>query len=415
MAAGLTMNEGKKTIKIGTLFSGIGAFEEALRQLELPYSIEFACDNGEIELTPLPLKERWQYNKLEKNKESLSEEEKLEFQKLKDTISATYEDIRRECNSKLTEGEKINLIESIYKKYAPQKTNWVKKTYLQNFKVENGNFYPDVRFLDGSKYENCIDIIVGGSPCQSFSNYGKKRGLEDTRGTLFYDYARIIKEAKPRVFIYENVESILTNDHHKTWETIQEVLRSLEYDIFSEVIDAAEHDFPQKRRRLFLVGFRHDLGVTSYSFPQKKELTHTCERYLENGVVPEKYYLGKMGFEWITTFEKHRHRARVNQSVIGTQTANQQNNWTGDLRIERPRPEHYTSDRIYIGKYDFGNGLEDAVGRKLTPRECLNLMGFSPNYNIEGLSDNVIYRQSGNAIVVPVLKYIVLSLLPYLG
>ena len=108
-------------------------------------------------------------------------------------------------------------------------------------------------------------------------------------------------------------------------------------------------------------------------------------------------------------------RARGFQSVIGTLTANQQNNWTGDLRIERPKPEHYASDRIFIGKFDFGNGLEDAVARKLTPRECLNLMGFSPSYNIDGLSDNVVYRQSGNSIVVPVLKDIILTLLPYLG
>lgn len=408
------MNEGKNILKIGTLFSGIGAFEEALRQLKLQYSIEFACDNGEIELTPLPFTQRCRYNKLEKNKESLSEEEKIELQKLKDTISSTYETIRSECDSKHTEGEKIEYIESLYKKYSPQKTNWVKKTYLQNFKVENGNFYPDVRFLDGSKYENCIDIIVGGSPCQSFSNYGKKLGLEDTRGTLFYDYARIIKDAKPKVFIYENVESILTNDHHKTWETIQEVLRSLDYEIFSDVIDASEHNFPQKRRRLFLVGFRKDLSVTDYKFPETVELSHKSEEYLEKGVVPEKYYLGKKGFEWITTLEKHQHRARVNQDVIGTQTANQQQNWTGDLRIERPRPEHYANDKIYVGKFDFGQGPEDAVARKLTPRECLNLMGFSPSFNIDGLSDNVVYRQAGNSIVVPVLKDIVETLLPYL-
>ncbi len=402
-------------LKIGTLFSGIGAFEEALNQLGLPYSIEFACDNGEIELIPLPAKERTKYRDLEKRAKTLSEEEKLQYQELRDKISAINEEIRQRCYQMPTKQERIEYVDSIYKKYTVNKFNWVKKTYLQNFDVKAEDFHPDVRFLKGSEYENQIDIIVGGSPCQSFSNYGKKRGLEDTRGTLFYDYARIIQEAKPKIFIYENVESILTNDHRKTWETIEDVLRSLDYNIFHKVIDSADHNFPQKRRRLFLVGFRHDLAVTEYSFPKEKDLTQTAEQYLEQGDIPEKYYLGEMGFKWITTLEKHQHRARVNQSVIGTQTANQQNNWTGDLRIERPKPEHYASDRIFIGKFDFGNGLEDAVARKLTPRECLNLMGFSPSYNIDGLSDNVVYRQSGNSIVVPVLKDIILTLLPYLG
>lgn len=408
------MKEGKNILRVGTLFSGIGAFEEALNQLHIPYSIQFACDNGEIELIPLPPQERKEYRELEKRSKHLTEGESLIYNQYRERISGINDDIRSLCYSMPTKGERNEYVDRLYKRYSPFSHDWVKKAYLQNYHVNEDDFHTDVRFLKGSDYANEVDIIVGGSPCQSFSNYGKKRGLDDTRGTLFYDYARIINEARPKVFIYENVESILTIDKRKAWEVIQDVFRSLDYNIFYDVVDAAEHDFPQKRRRLFLIGIRNDLGVVDYAFPAKKPLTHKSTEYLETGPVPNKYYLGKKGFEWITTLEKHQHRARVNQDVIGTQTANQQSNWTGDLRIEHPSPEHYHDERIYIGQYDFGSGMEDAVARRLTPRECLNLMGFSPSFNIDGLSDVVVYRLAGNSIVVPVLKDIIVSILPYL-
>ena len=146
-----------------------------------------------------------------------------------------------------------------------------------------------------------------------------------------------------------------------------------------------------------------------------KKLTKKSTDFLEKGPIPLKYYLGEGGFTWITTYEKHKRRSRVNQDIIGCQTANQQDNWIGDFRIEHPLPEHYADPRIFIGKYDFqdGKGMVDAVGRKLTPRECLRLMGFSDKFRIV-VDDHQAYHQSGNSIVVPVLKEIILTLIPYL-
>ena len=108
-------------------------------------------------------------------------------------------------------------------------------------------------------------------------------------------------------------------------------------------------------------------------------------------------------------------RSRVNQDIIGCQTANQQDNWIGDFRVERPLAHHYKNGKIYIGKFDFndGEGMVDAVGRKMTPRECMNLMGFDDTFKIV-VSDSIAYRHAGNSIVVPVLKEIINSLLKYL-
>lgn len=121
--------------------------------------------------------------------------------------------------------EKKKYVDRLYHGREPQ--NKVKTSYMANYKVNEENFHWNVSFLDGRQYEGQVDLFVGGSPCQSFSLVGKQRGLEDTRGTLFYEYARLIAEIKPKVFIYENVKALLSNDDGKTWETVSRVFTEL--------------------------------------------------------------------------------------------------------------------------------------------------------------------------------------------
>jgi len=402
-----------KPLRVGTLFSGIGAFEEALRQLKLPHEIAFACDNGEIELVPLEGNERKEYKDLDKRARKLNEEEKIRFKELKDKLVQTNEDIRNKCYAMRSKSERTKYVNELYRKYEGSTTNWVRKAYLANNEMKEEDFHTDVRFMKGSDYKGKVDILVGGSPCQSFSTYGKKLGLEDTRGTLFYDYARIIKESQPKIFIYENVSGLLTHDKKRTWATMRSVWESLGYHLEFQILNAEDFNHPQLRRRLFLIGFREDVYKMDYSFPKPKELKKTASDFIEKKPVDDIYYLGKKGFEWVTDPNKNMRRARVNQAVVGCQTATQQDNWTGDLRVERPQPHHYDDPRIYVGQYDFGHGLEDAVARKMTPRECLRLMGFSDKFKIV-VKDGIAYRHSGNSIVVPVLKEIMKTLLPYL-
>lgn len=402
-------------ITVGTLFSGIGAFEEALKQLDIPHNIKFACDTGEIELIPLDDKtDRRTYQDLNRRVRKLNTEEKVSYESYKQIISQRIEDIRQVCYDLPSKQERSTYVNQIYKQYEGDRRNFVKESYLANYDIDPDDFHTDIRFMRGDDYAGELDILVGGSPCQSFSTYGKKLGLEDARGTLFYDYARIIQETNPKIFIYENVAAIRTNDNGRTWETMLSVWESLGYKIFPEILNAVDFDHPQLRRRMFIVGIRNDIYTMPYQFPKRKELTKKSTDFLEKSSIPLKYYLGEGGFKWITTYEKHKRRSRVNQDIIGCQTANQQDNWIGDFRVEKPKPEHYIDTRIYVGKFDFGNGLEDAVGRKLTPRECLRLMGFSDNFKIV-VDDHQAYRQSGNSIVVPVLKELILTILPYLG
>lgn len=368
------MSKEKKTLRVGTLFSGIGAFEQALLQLKIPHEIVFACDNGERYL-----------------KES-------------------YEDIMEATKGMSKENREL-YVNELYEKTG--KPNYVKQSYFANYDITEDKWHQDIRFMDGEKYKGKVDILVGGSPCQSFSTYGKKRGLEDVRGTLFYDYARLIKEIQPRVFIYENVAGCLSHDHGRTWKVMKEVWDSIGYQIEYDILNAADFNHPQLRKRLFLVGFRKDIYTEKYEFPKPVKLKTKSTDFLEKGPIKDCYYLGRKGFEWVTNPQKNLRRARVNQDIIGCQTANQQDNWIGDFRVEQPQPHHYKDDRIYIGSYKIdSNEVVDAVARKMTPKECLNLMGFKHFKQV--VEDKVLYRQSGNSIVVPVLKEIFKTIQSYL-
>lgn len=358
-------------IRLATVFSGIGAIEMALRHLNFSHDIVFACDNGERVLP---------YTK-----------EEIE-QKVKDLSSI----------------ERQRMIKSMYAETGS--ANLVKETYFANYKIEEDNWHEDIRFLDASQYENQVDLLVGGSPCQSFSYNGKQAGLNDVRGTLFYDYARIIKECKPKVFIYENVKGMLTHDKGKTWPVIKEVFKSLDYNIFikkdalgneSPILNAKDYGIPQSRDRLFVVGFRKDLNVGMYKFPEEIKLQKTVIDFLEHEV-DAKYYLGKKGFEFVTT---HPSRAQVSEPIMRCQKANQQFNWNGDFifePLERIKDREDVLKRAFIGEWKGERG----VIRKFTPKECLRLMGFKDDL-IAPHKDEIIYRQAGNSIVVDVLKEIV--------
>jgi len=352
-----------RTINIGTVFSGIGAPEQALKKLKVKSRIVFACDNGEIELP------------------STAEEIK------KQIVGMSNDQVNR-------------YIKNLYA--STGKINYMKESYFANYDIDEENWYEDIRFMSGKKYAGKVDILVGGSPCQSFSIIGKRAGLEDTRGTLFYDFARLISETKPKVFIYENVPGMLAHDKGKTWKVISEVFDSLGYKIYKELLNAKDYGIPQDRRRLFVVGFK-DKSV-DFRFPKAIPLTTSFFDYLEDDrTVDPKHYLGQKGFEFVTA-PKYRNRARVNPDIIQTQKANQQFNWNGDfvfVPIKKVRNIPSIMSRAYVSTWE---GKEGVI-RQLTYKECLRLMGFTDDFKV--VVPNVpAYRQAGNSIVVNVLECI---------
>ncbi len=361
-------------IRLATLFSGIGAIEQALIKQNIEHKIVFACDNGERELDQTK-------EEILKKTESMSLDEKNEY------VNTLYNSLK--------------------------KPNCMYQTYKLNYEIDDKDFYQDIRFLDGKVYQNKVDLLVGGSPCQSFSIIGKRGGFNDTRGTLFYEYARIIKETQPKTFIFENVRGMLNHDGGRTWETVQNTFKELNYKIYikqgNPILNAKNYGIPQNRPRLFVIGIRNDLNTSPFRFPKEIELTTTVKDYLDD-VVDSKYYLGQKGFEFVTN-PKYKNRAQINSDIMQCQKANQQFNWNGEfvfIPYEKIKDNEEVLKKAYVSKY---RGIK-GVCRKLTPEECVRLMGFSKDFKFpEGMNDKDKYRQAGNSIVVNIFEKIIPNLI----
>lgn len=355
-------------LKVATVFSGIGAPEYALRKLDIPCEVVFACDNGERRLK-------------------------------------TKAEVILEHTKGMSNAEKNMYIAELYNQET--KPNLVEQSYKANYEIDDKDFYQDARFLDGTEYTGDVDLFVGGSPCQSFSVMGKQKGLESSRGTLFYEYARLVKEIQPKVFIYENVTGMLSHDGGRTWKIISEIFDSLGYKWRQWTLNAKDFGLPQNRRRIFVVGFRADSldFANRLTEPKKVKLTETMLDYLDTEI-PNKYYLPEKGFKRVIDPKQIKH-VSLNGTISRCQVACQQFNWFGDMRFEPSISERLEKDdRIYKGEYKGQRG----VARCLTPRECLRLMGYGDDFNIV-VPDPAMWRQSGNSIAVNVIKEVIRSVI----
>lgn len=362
-------------VRIGTIFSGIGAIEHAFQRLKLNHKIVFAGD------------------------------------------------IDAKC----------------------------KKSYFANYDIDESDWFTDVRDFDAIKYRGKVDFIVGGAPCQAFSMVGKRLGFEDARGTLFYEFARIVKETEPKVFLFENVKGMLNHDGGRTWRVIHDIFEELGYDVHFRVLNSRDYGIPQNRERIFCLGFKNK---TEFKFPAPIELEYRMYDFLED-YVDTKYFLREKGVKFVTS-RKNREKSytQVNGDIALCQKRNQQFNWHGDFvyhplaegesfeedfdefvfDVKDVEEKYYLSEKVakYVlagGTKNFRTSTETDLDvarpllqtmhkmhragvdnyvthkgriRKLTPRECLRLMGFKDSFKIV-VSDTSMYQQSGNSIVVDVL------------
>lgn len=355
-------------LKLGTVFSGIGAIEQAIKRLNIDCEIEFACDNGDIE------------------------------------IDINYEEELNKIRKMNTTEEKKIYVENLYKTKS-RKTNFVEQAYKANYKINNNNFFYDVKLLDGKDFKNKIDLFVGGSPCQSFSIAGARGGFEDARGTLFYEYCRLVDEIQPKVFIYENVYGVLTHDKGNTWKVMQNSFNSLGYYYKWKILDARDYGIPQGRRRLYVVGFKSKEEYDNFKFPLPFKLKYTMQDLLiEN--VKEGNFINREGKLIITERvgedpeEKYYLSDKLKAYVMSPGTKKFMHT---DAKINLPIARALlstqgNSHRASVNNYVTTN---DRI-RALTVRETYRLMGFPDDFKIV-VSKAQALKQSGNSIVVDVL------------
>lgn len=362
-------------LKLATLFSGIGSIEQSLKRLKIKHEIVFACDNGEIEL------------------------------------DINVNEIKKQVSKAKTKLDKKIIVDNLYNSLT-RKRNYVKESYLANYKINPNDFHCDIRFLDGRDYENKVDLLVGGSPCQSFSSIGKKGGLDDARGTLFYEYARLIKEIKPKVFIYENVKGLTTHDDGNTWKIIKNIfVNTLNYHITEpQILNACDYGIPQTRRRLFVIGIRKDIICDKFTYPKPIKLDYKMKDFLLDNCAEGCFISDKNGKIKIVKKKGHYEKKfiltpKVRDYVIKSGTKNFRTSTETDKDIARTllktMTQHHRAgvdNYITIGKEKNGK----KILRSLTDREALRLMGYPDDFKMV-VSSQQIFRQAGNSIVVDVM------------
>lgn len=271
---------------------------------------------------------------------------------------------------------------------------------VQNVYEENFGDLPegDITQVDEKTIPN-HDILCAGFPCQAFSISGKQRGFADSRGTLFFNVAKIVKEKKPKIVFMENVKNFASHDNSHTLEVVKGTMEELGYSFYQKVLNAVDYGVPQKRERIYMVCFRNDLDIKDFSYPKPFELTrHVEDILLEDESLVEDLYVSRSdtymnGVEDTKYCNKSIRLGIVNKGGQGE-------------RI-------YSTKGTAITLSAYGGGIFAKTGgylingktRKLHPRECARLMGYPDSYKICGNASQA-YKQFGNSVVIDVLQYI---------
>ena len=250
-----------------------------------------------------------------------------------------------------------------------------------------------------------FDLLCAGFPCQAFSIAGKRGGFEDTRGTLFFEVADIIKKYKPKAIFLENVKGLHNHDRGRTLSTILNTLREdLGYFVPKpQIINSKHYGVPQNRERIFIVGFRGDLNLNDFEYPNNKTVKCAIEDIIEKQEVSVKYYLST---QYIKTLKEHKKRHKSKGNGFGYQIINNDSIANaivcGGMGKER---NLIIDDRLSTFKPITNiKGEVNREGiRRLTPRECARLQGFPETFKIV-VSDAQAYKQFGNSVAIPAIR-----------
>jgi len=287
------------------------------------------------------------------------------------------------------------------------------KTYLANFgevpfgditREETKRFIPDE-----------FDVLCAGFPCQAFSLAGKKRGFNETRGTLFFDVAEIIRRKRPQAIFLENVKGLKIHDGGKTLDVILHTLADLDYYVPDpQIVNAMYFGLPQHRERIYIVGFRDNLNIRDFAYPEKMGGNPCFADVKERNAVSTKYYLST---QYLQTLRAHRQRHESKGNGFGyeiipdNKCANaivvggmgRERNLVVDDRITDFRP---------VTKIK-GEVNREGV-RRMTPREWARLQGFPETFKID-VADASAYKQFGNSVAVPAIRATAEKILEKLG
>lgn len=271
------------------------------------------------------------------------------------------------------------------------------KTYAHNF--------GDVPYGDITKEETKaaipegFDLLCGGFPCQAFSIAGYRRGFEDTRGTLFFDVAEIIRRRQPKAVYLENVKNLKAHDGGNTFATIKKTLEDLGYYVYEQVMSPDKYaDIPQNRERIFIVAFNKSLvpNYTDFTFPEAIKLKKTIHDCIDENVSDGKFFYT----------EKSKIYPELKSGITSSDTVYQ---WRRKyVRANKSKVCPTLTANMGEGGHNVPLILTDKGIRKLTPKECINFQGYPAEYSFPAdLATSACYKQAGNSVAVPLITRVV--------
>lgn len=286
-----------------------------------------------------------------------------------------------------------------YNVYSSEWDKFAQTTYRINYgEIPDG----DITLVDEKDIPD-HDILLAGFPCQPFSQAGLHKGFEDTRGTLFFDIARILKEKRPKAFMLENVKQLKGHDKGNTIKVILSVLDELNYYVPDpQVLNAYHFGMPQNRERIIIVGFNKDYlpeNFKEFKYPTGKIVDEVCVGDILEEKVGERFTISDKLWEGHQA-RKKKHKKKGNG--FGFSLFNKDSKYTSTI-----------SARYYK---DGSEALIEQSGqnpRMLTPRECARLQGFPDDFIIP-VSNAQSYKQFGNSVCIPVIEAVAMEMLDYL-
>ena len=287
--------------------------------------------------------------------------------------------------------------------YTSEWDSEAKYTYRVNF---GETPFGDITKEETKSYiPNKFDILCAGFPCQAFSIAGRRGGFEDTRGTLFFDVAEIIKRKQPKAIFLENVKGLRNHNGGKTLATILNVLRNdLGYFVPEpQIINAKNFGVPQNRERIFIVGFHKDTGIMEFDYPKPIDKKVAFLDVKEKNVVPTKYYLST---QYVQTLYNHKARHESKGNGFGFEII-PDNGISNAIVVGGMGRERNLVIDYRITDFTPTTNIKGEVNRegirKMTPREWARLQGFPDNFIIP-VADASAYKQFGNSVAVPAIQ-----------
>lgn len=282
------------------------------------------------------------------------------------------------------------------------------KTYKANFN-DSFEIAGDITKIDESDIPE-FDICLAGFPCQAFSLAGQKKGFKDdykgmSRGTLFFDVARICSKHKPKVIFCENVKGLTIHDKGRTFEIITETLKEIGYTPFQCILNSKDFGVPQNRERIYIVAFRNDIAPKTFEFPKPTDSSKVLRDILEKQPVPSKYYLSDC---YLDTLKRHKERHLAKGNGFGYEIRSLDSVSGAIVCGGMGRERNLIIDKRQknlIPTTHIKGAINNQGVRKLTPKEWSRLQGFPEDF-ILPLADVHLYKQLGNSVTVPVIRAI---------